>query len=177
MLTDKEKSSLNDIAKAIREVYNFSLVPEDNSFKRPEKIAEEMGGGILVDKSAFSTKVCRCGKGFLLTMPDTMDLTEDIFRFAEGIAVLVFCMKFNVSGEDFMKNANMEPYAPNFRENEIVNYLAGELACPYDQIMMNAMRCQDGQGAFRIKDVSERMGIKHSFLESRMVSCGMISRW
>lgn len=177
MLTSKEKSSLNDIARAIREVYNFSLVPEDKNFKRPEKIAEEMGGGILVDKSVFWTKVCRCGNGFVITMPDTLDLTEEISRFADGIAMLVFCMKFNVSGEDFMKNKNMQSYAPNFRESELVNYLAGELACPHDRIMMDVRKCQDEYGAFRIKDVSDRMGLKHSFLESRMVSCGMINRW
>ena len=58
MFTRKEKEALNDIARSIQEVYNFSLIPEDKNFKRPEEITEQMGGGMLVDKSTFSVKVC-----------------------------------------------------------------------------------------------------------------------
>ena len=38
MFTRKEKEALNDIARSIQEVYNFSLIPEDKNFKRPEEI-------------------------------------------------------------------------------------------------------------------------------------------
>ena len=37
MFTRKEKEALNDIARSIQEVYNFSLIPEDKNFKRPSR--------------------------------------------------------------------------------------------------------------------------------------------
>ena len=177
MFTRKEKEALNDIARSIQEVYNFSLIPEDKNFKRPEEITEQMGGGMLVDKSTFSVKVCRCGNGFLITMPDTRDMTEEISWFEEGIATLVFGMKFNVSENDFMKNPNMKAYVPNYREQECICYLSDELACPNNKILATMMKCQDANGTFCVKDVSAKMGLRRDFLESRMISCGLISRW
>lgn len=177
MLTEQDRNSLKEIARAILDVYDFSLVPEDENFKTPEKIADQMGGGILVDKSAFSVKVCRCGNGFLITMPDTMDITEEISRFAEGIATLIFGLRFHVSENDFMENQNMKAYVPNFRERECIYYLSEEIICPSDKIVTAVMKCRNADGTFRIKNVSEKMGFRRDFMESRMISCGLISCW
>lgn len=177
MLTMEEKELLNDIAKAIREEYDFSLIPNDKNFKRPEEIAEKMGGGILVDKNVFSVKVCRCGNGFLIVMPDAEDTTDELSKFAEGIATLIFGIKFNVSNSNFNSNPNMMIYNTNYREREYIYYLSEELICPQNKILENIIKCKEPCGTFHINDVCAIMGLRHDFLESRMVSCGFIKRW
>lgn len=179
MLDEKVKNLLEHMANDIRNIYNFSLVPTDPNYKSPEKIVEDMEGGLLF-LDVFDSKAARCGNSFLLYIQKEGRKTDQLRSFAQGLSILFLQLKFQISDDDFLKNENMKMYNMEMGDSqkfEQMIYFANELMCPKAKLREVTNAELQPDGTINIKSIANKLGLDYSYVESQLVNHKMIHPW
>lgn len=177
MLTDKYIKLLKDITECVRETYSFSLIPTDKNYKPIEKIAEEMGGGILFT-NGYEVKAARCGNSFIIKMPDEKDLSRRLSCFAYGLSILILGLEYQIKNESFLSKPNMV-FIDNAYELlgnnqfDALMYFRHELVLP-EYRLRKVVENYVNNGSFYIQDIVKELGFNYSFIETRLRQCKMI---
>lgn len=179
-MTEKMKALLKDLSKEIKNIYDFSLIPTDPNYKTIEKIAEEMGGGIL-RHFTHNVEVARCGSGFVIKVPESMNINDDIFYFAYGISILFLGMDFKISEEKYKMNPNMKFFKDanntvNKIEFDYLNYFRYEIILPESRLRL-AVEQHVKNGYFYINDIVNELGLSYNLIETRLKQCNIISNF
>lgn len=175
ILTDKFKSVLDDLAKEVRSIYQFSLIPTSENYKDIETIANDLGGGVIY-YNGLDTEVCRCGTSFIIKIPNKKETTK-LRCFAEGLAILFLDLNYLLSNERFMKHENMSYktiYQADYEYYKALIYLMEEFLCPQEELKKAVLSILKMDGTFPIKELVPLLGFSYSYIEARLIQCKMI---
>lgn len=176
VLTEQLKTALDELARVVQEIYQFSLLPTAKNYKDIEIIVNDLGGG-LIHHEGLDTEVCRCGTSFMLKIPNEKDKTSRLRSFAEGLAILFLELKYKMSDEEFMERKNMSYetiYRRDYEDYKMLEYLTDEFLCPREELRKATISVLHDDGTFCIKDLVSLLGLNYSYIELRLIQCHMI---